>query len=316
MKNFFYKFLFFSFFFIIGFVCLNIILSSFLLDQAEEEYYKEGKKFWEWPSSYGPINLHYVEKGEGPNHILLIHGFRLHTYTWRHLIYPLSKAGYHVWALDLAGYGLSDKPQHASYNPEFFLKQIEDFLTAKNISSVHIIGNSMGGGLALNFVLDHPEKVKSLVLISPLGYPLDLPFYLSFTRHLGPLWTPFLGTIGVRQGLKGVLFDSKSVTEEQVAAYALPYRFSGGSTASLLTLKQFDKERLVRLSKEYPSIENPALIIWGDDDQLIPIDHFHQFNADFPNSECLLVNYCGHLPHEEKPEIVLEAIFKFLKNLL
>lgn len=174
----------------------------------------------------------------------------------------------------------------------------------------------MGGGLALNFALNHPEKVESLVLISPLGYPLDLPFYLSFTRHLGPLWTPFLGTIGVRESLKGVLFDAKSVTEEQVAAYALPYRFPGGSTASLLTLKQFDKERLTQLSNRYPSIENPALIIWGDYDRLIPLEHFHQFNEDFPNAECLLINHCGHLPHEERPEIVLEAIFKFLKSLL
>ena len=299
---------------LIGSIALFFSADLQILEPEEQQKLKEGKFFWEWPSPYGSLAIHYVEKGEGSKHIILLHGFRAHTYTWRHLIDPLSQAGYHVWAIDLIGYGLSDKPDHASYNIDFFVQQVESFMEAKEISKAHLVGNSMGGGLALNIALAHPHLVCSLTLLSALGYPLDLPLYLSIGRHVSKIWTPFLGPRMVRYTLSQIVFDEDQISDEQVEAYCLPYRFPGGVTASLLTLQQFDNQHLIEMGQRYATLPHPTLVIWGDHDTLIPVSHYQKFLKDFPHSQHLLIPNCGHIPQEETPQQVLAIMLSFLQN--
>jgi pimeloyl-ACP methyl ester carboxylesterase len=286
-----------------------------ILQLEDQQKLKEGKSFWEWPSPHGEVAMHYVEKGTGSKHILFLHGFRAHTYTWKHLLEPLAQAGYHVWAIDLIGYGLSDKPDNAIYSVDFFVQQVESFMEAKGISKAHLVGNSMGGGLALNIALDHPQRVHSLTLLNALGYPLDLPLYISLGRHISQVWAPFLGPRVIRQCLKQIVFNAENVTDEQVDAYCLPYRFPGGISASLLTLQQFDNQRLITMSQHYATLSYPLVVIWGDHDTLIPVSHYEKFRKDFPQAECLLIANCGHIPQEEAPKEVLAALLSFLQNI-
>ncbi len=304
----------------VGIIWMFVILLSVstdiqILEPEEQQKLKEGKLFWEWSSPYGPLAMHYVEKGEGSRHVLLIHGFRAHTYTWKYLIDPLAQAGYHVWAIDLIGYGLSDKPDNAIYNVDFFVQQVDAFMEAKGILQAHLVGNSMGGGLALNLALDYPHRVASLVLISALGYPLDLPLYISLGRHISQIWAPFLGPRMVRRCLYEIVCNPELVTEEEVEAYCLPYRFPGGITASLLTLRQFDNQRLMDMSHRYPALKYPTLIIWGDRDWLVPVKHYEKFIEDFPHAQHLLIANCGHIPQEEFPQEVLNAVLTFLQSI-
>jgi pimeloyl-ACP methyl ester carboxylesterase len=312
MRKFFYRFIFPCFSIFLGLLILYFSTSSSLLEAEKQNEFKKGKLFWEWETPQGNWQVHYTEQGKGSKHLLLIHGFRAHTFTWRHLIDPLVQAGYHVWTIDLIGYGLSDKPINASYDADFFIHQLKSFMEAKNISSAHLIGNSMGGGLALKLTLDHPKCVQSLTLINALGYPLDLPFHFYLTRHLGPLWQPFLSPTVIRLGLQQIVFDPKMVSEDQVIAYSFPYQLPGGTQASLATLKQFDEQKLIDLSQRYPSLNHPLLIIWGDQDKLIPITHYEKFIKEFPHADRLLIPNCGHIPQEEKPNLVSQEILKFL----
>ncbi len=304
----------------IGLLCL-IVIALFIsadfqtLEIAEQQRLKEGKLFWEWPSSYGPLAMHYIEKGKGDQHILLLHGFRAHTYTWRHLIDPLAQEGYHVWAVDLIGYGFSDKPDQVPYHVDFFVQQIKAFMDAKEIARAHLVGNSMGGGLALNFACTHPDRTHSLSLLNALGYPLNLPLYLSIGRYFGKLWAPFLGPTVIRNGLKQIVFNQNCITEEQVEAYSLPYRFPGGAMASLLTLQQFDNQQLIEMGQRYTTLQHPLLVIWGDHDRLIPVSHYEKFLKDFPQAHKLLISKCGHIPQEEEPEQVIAAILEFLQHV-
>lgn len=286
-----------------------------MLGPEEQQKIKSGKLFWEWSSPYGPLAMHYVEKGKGSKHILLLHGFRAHTYTWRHLIDPLVQSGYHVWAIDYIGYGLSDKPDHAVYDFDFFVQQIEAFMKAHTIPKAHLIGSSLGGGLALKMALAFPERVTSLTLLDALGYPLNLPFYLSIGRYIHQIWAPFLKPGIVRRSLNEIIFNSELVTDEQVEAYSLPYRFPGGISATLLTLQQFDNEYLVEMSHQYPDLNHPTLVIWGDQDRLIPTSHYEKFQKDFPHAKCLLIKDCGHIPQEEAPQQVIPALSAFLQNI-
>ena len=288
----------FSLFFI-ALAVLFIFTDNQIFEPDQEEQAKAGKQFWEWPSPYGPLNLHYIEKGEGTRDILLIHGFRSYSYTWHALIDPLAN-------------GLSDKPEKVPYNKDFFTQQIHAFMEAKGIAKANLIGNSMGGGLALSLTIAYPDDVKSLILLNALGYPLEIPFHLSLGKYCGQLLSPLFGPSLVRSGIKKIIYDPEQITEEQVEAYSLPYRFPGGVKASLLTLQNFENESLNEMSHHYPSLTVPTLIIWGDHDSLIPVSHFEKFKEDFPIGETLLIEKCGHLPQEETPDQVLTSILNFL----
>lgn len=296
---------------------LTLFISTDLqfFDSEQQEQAKEGKLFWEWSSPHGHLNVHYLEKGDGPNHVILLHGFRAHTFTWKKIINHLAAAGYHVWALDLIGYGLSDKPDNLPYTFEFFTEQIHDFMKEKGISQAHIAGSSMGGGLALNLAIDFPDRVKSLTLISALGYPLDIPLYLSICRHISQIWAPFLGPTSIRSCLKEIVYDENDVSDEQVEAYCLPYQFNGGITATLLTMRKFDNQQLIEMGRHYPTLKHPISIIWGDHDTLIPLEHYEKFLNDFPHAHRKLITHCGHIPQEERPHEVLASMIEFLHQV-
>jgi pimeloyl-ACP methyl ester carboxylesterase len=304
---------------IVTFIIVNIlsfIASEYqILRPDEEARLKEGKTFWEWTTpEKTTANIHYIERGTGSNHILLVHGFRCNTYTWRHLIDPLAEAGFHVWCIDLLGFGLSDKP-YLNYSLELFIKQIHDFMDGHEIPKAHFIGNSMGGGLSITMALDFPSRVNSLTLISPLGYPIEIPLYISIGKHLSMFWTPFLGSTMIRKGLEQIVYNKDSIQEEQVEAYRLPYSLAGGAAAALSTLKSFDNQKLEDLSRRYPEIGCPLFVIWGNNDTLIPIEHFKLFCKDFPSAKKLLIEECGHIPQEEKPEEIKASVLSFLREI-
>lgn len=304
---------------IMTFVALNIlsfIVSDYrLLSPEEQARLKEGKTFWQWLTPENVYsNIHYIEKGTGSRHVILVHGFRCNTYTWRHLVEPLAESGFHVWSIDLVGYGFSDKPA-INYNLDLFVAQIHAFMDSHNIPTAHFIGNSMGGGLSIALALQYPGRVNSLSLISPLGYPIDIPLYVSIGKHFSMFWTPFLSMWMIKKALEQVVFNRESIKDDQVEAYALPYYFSGGAAAALSTLRNFDNQKISDFSKRYSEIDCPLFLLWGNEDTLIPMEHFRRFCKDFPGARTLLVKECGHIPQEEKPEEIKDAILSFLRAL-
>lgn len=286
-----------------------------ILSVDEQERLKNGKTFWMWRTPQGKLAaIHYNEKGSGSNHIVLIHGFRGNNYTWRYLLDPLAEAGFHVWSIELVGFGFSDKPE-IQYTYDLFIRQIESFMAEHDIPNAHFIGSSLGGGLSLTMALWNQPNVLSVTLLNALGYPFDPPLYITIGKHLSLLWSPFMGPSMIRKGLEQTIFDKDSITDEQVQAYTTPYYFPGGAAAALSTIKNFDNERLKEMSLEYKNLKIPLLIIWGNDDPILPKDHFNYFCNDFPEAKKMLIDNCGHLPHEEKPKEVSRAIIDFLSPL-
>lgn len=314
MRKIFLVFLFLSF--ITGMLIITPFMAMpTLLDPIEQAKAKEGKTFWKWDSPYGSYHVHYIEKGNGPRHVLLLHGFRAHVFTWRHLIDPLVEAGYHVWAMDLIGFGLSDKPENVPYTIPFYVDQVDQFLKDHDIPHAHLIGNSMGGGLALQFALHRLDPIDSLTLIDALGYPLNLNWYLLIGQQMGHLLIPFLNPLGVKKSLEQIMFNPQLISDEQVMAYSLPYCLPGGIHAAVTVLSHFDNRKLQALNHRFSEIQRPILLIWGEQDSLIPVSHFEKFRKDFPNADTLLIPQCGHIPQEEKPELVTQKIIQFLNPL-
>ncbi len=291
-------------------ICIIMCACScpYALDPVTLQHVENGKTFWSWEKG----RIHYIEKGEGENHVVLLHGFGANTYTWKNQIDLLAQEGFHVWAIDFLGFGLSDKPLELEYSIDLYRKQIEDFLKAKGIQKTHLLGNSMGGAVALALAENSPEKISSMCLIDPLAYPVVMPFFYSVGKTLGKLIIPFFSRNLVHQIIKKIFYDSQKITEEQIDAYWLPYQMEGGREVVVNILDTFDPERLEQLHQSYGKIKIPILFVWGEQDELIPLSHLIHLLVDFTHAEKVIIPFCGHAPQEEKPDEVNPALIEFL----
>jgi pimeloyl-ACP methyl ester carboxylesterase len=275
-----------------------------LEDLAYVDTLKKDKTFWDWEDQ----KIHYVEKGTGDRHVVLLHGFGAGTVTWNQQIECLSEEGYHVWAVDFLGFGFSDKPLNIKYTPDLYCEQIDAFLAAKGIEKTHIIGNSMGGAIALSFAAIHPDKVVSMVLLDPLAYPIKLPLPYAIGKKFGRLVAPFLTRSAVERTLKSIYYDPNKISQDLVDSYFLPYFTEGGKEAPLLILRSFDDEMLHRLRPFYSTIQAPVLLIWGREDSWIPVEHMARLSSELANTEQKVILFCGHTPQEERPEEVNQLL--------
>lgn len=292
--------------------CINVILS---LSQIEGSVcMKNEQKLWPWNTSSGTHQIYFLEKGSGSKHIVLIHGFGAHTYTWRHLIDPLADAGYHVWSFDLIGFGKSDKPTHLQYDRQLFVHQIEKFMAVHKIHSAILVGNSMGGGLALSMALEHPACVQSLILIDPFVLPIKLPYYFAFPKIFGKLTLPFFGRRTVMSLLKDVTYDPKKISDEQIEAYTLPFRTRQGKVAFIKTLQSLDNDEISLLAQGYKNLTMPIFVIWGEKDVYMPSEYQQQAAQLMPQAQTVVIPACGHIPQEESPQEVLKSMLRFLKK--
>lgn len=296
----------FSFFLILFFTFLNYF---------QETKKEQNQTFWQWDSPSGSYRVHYIEKGAGPRHVLLLHGFAAHSYTWRFLIDDLVKAGYHVWSIDFIGFGYSDKPMTFDYGLSSFTNQIEAFMQAKQIQRASIIGHSMGGGLALSLAMTSPHRTQSLVLIDALAFPVELPLYLTLVKRLGNWTKPLMGKTMVRRVLHQIFYDPKKVSEEEVQAYTFPLHTPGGKEAFIKTLQNFHDQEFEAFFSRFQEIKIPILIIWGEKDTRMPLEYFRRLSDSLPRAKALVIPNCGHAPQEECPLEVNKAILQFLHFL-
>lgn len=273
------------------------------------------KTFWIWNSPIGEKTIHYKVFGDSSKHIILIHGFGSHTCTWYDLLDPLVKAGYKVWAIDLLGFGYSDKPLDIHYNLELYLDQIKAFMHEMRISKADMIAHSMGGTVALGMAIYHPEQVNSLTLISAMAYPFTLPLGFRIAKRFPTIIKFFCGLAFVRESRKQLVKNvAVSCTPQKVNEAAEPYFLKNGPDAAFTILQRFDNQLLIEMSQKYNQIKADTLIIWGKEDPLIPCKHSEFFKRDMPHSEIFLLSDCGHIPHEEFPKEAEAAIVNFLKK--
>jgi pimeloyl-ACP methyl ester carboxylesterase len=294
---------------------LSIFLQSCSYYSASDQLYisslKADKTFYRWETSAGNHCIHYLEKGSGTKHLILLHGYAANTYSWHHQIDFFASKGYHVWAIDLLGFGFSDKPTQ-NYSLDLYRTQVLDFMDHMEIDQAHLMGHSMGGAICLSIAATAPNRLLSLTLIAPAAYPIDLPFPLRIGKRLGNLSLPFYSKKLIRRTLSSIFFDYSKITEEQVDAYWLPYRSVGGREAALAVLETFDQETFAALAASYQNIRTPTFIVWGDKDKWISPAYLESFKIDIPHAKQLLLPNCGHAPQEEQPEAVNDSLLNFM----
>lgn len=257
------------------------------------------------------LKIHYLVSGRG-NPIVLIHGLGGNIFSWRGNISALAQE-HQVWALDLPGFGSSDKPGNWDYSLAHQAQFVNDFLQHFGITQATVIGNSMGGGIALELAARFPERVARLVLIDSVAYlQVKIPFWadwLSRTPLAWPLskfFTPRFGAL--KKILQGLYAQPDRVSDEVTWGYYYPLSMPGHLQASLAMLRTL---RFSISPQRLRQIRQPALLIWGARDRLIPPSQGVRLAHDLPRARLVLVPDAGHMPNEERPQVVNRLIGQF-----
>ena len=250
--------------------------------------------------------------------ILFIHGLGGNTYSWRYMVAPLS--GQHqVILIDLRGEGQSPKPHDNHYSILDQGELVYQFIVEHDLRNLTLVGNSYGGAvsllLSIRLCAENPSRLSKLILIDSGGYPDHLPMFLKILR------TPVLGSLAVhllppkcqiRMILKKSYHDPAKITQAQVDAYAGPLASHGGRHALLEIGKLAIPADIQNYINKYPTISVPTLILWGDDDKVLPRLIGERLKAAIPNSRLEIIPSAGHIPQEEQPDDVVAHIKAFL----
>lgn len=265
------------------------------------------------------VSLAFEIKGSG-NPILLLHGFGGNIYSWRHLR-PLS-VQHQLIFIDLKGFGNSPKPIDEHYAVRDQVELIYQFIVRHDLRNLTLVGHSFGGVVALltglKLTEEKSDRLSGLVLIDSGGFKQPLPGYLKILRtpFLGPLALAFMSSKRqARRILNLAYHDQRKITYEQVAEYAAPIDSPGARHALVQTAKQLIPRNLEEITSRYKNIRVPTLILWGRQDKIIPLRIGQQLHKAITNSRLIVLESCGHIPHEEKPTEVGEIIRRFLMTL-
>jgi pimeloyl-ACP methyl ester carboxylesterase len=255
--------------------------------------------------------VRYVRTGSG-SPVLLLHGFASSIYTWNEILPSLARH-HDVVALDLPGSGLSDQPADLTWRT--LPAAVLGLMDRLAIPHAALVGNSLGGAVALTLALDHRERVDRLLLVDAAGYNLaagkrPLALRLAGSR-LGRVadFLPIRRFL-VRASLRQVFHDPRFVTPDRVEEYLAPLARPGALAAarSLLASGDAGAEAFAR---RIGAVAVPTWIVWGSDDRWISPSDARRFEAEIHGSRLTMLDACGHVPQEECPAAFLAATVSF-----
>lgn len=278
----------------------------------EAERYPAGSPYRAQYRAIDGSRLRLIDSGSGTP-VVFIHGIGASLYTWRHTLPPVLGAGYRVVAFDNRGFGFSDQPAHGYRNTDY-VRLVVALLDSLGIASAVLVGHSMGGEIAAEVALAHPDRVRGLVLIGAAGYGIRWPGALRVARwpFVGAVAMTFRGRWFTERILRSTYSDPARVTEGDIDQYYAPVPQKGFGRALRGVLREFRFDSLGggRLAR----VQAPTLILWGDSDRWISVRDGTRFARELPRSEFILIARTGHDAPEESPDEVNRLLLSFLKE--
>lgn len=242
----------------------------------------------------------YYEAGAGRT-VLLLSNLGWDSHAWSQNL-PALAANYHVLAVDLLGTGESAKPL-IDYKMDTWTDFIAEFLRLKGVQKATIVGAVMGGAVAVQFTLDHPEMSEGFVCAASNSGPGE---------HAGgasPTGGPSLA--GTRRGLMAAFHDKSLITDDLVRArFEYRLRANDGYTIQ----RHLSDHRAPYSIQELSAISVPALFVWCREDQITPLKWGEDYAAAVHGGRLAVLNGCGHLPNLEKPNEFNQAVLEFLQR--
>jgi pimeloyl-ACP methyl ester carboxylesterase len=263
-----------------------------------------------------PTSLYKEVYGAG-DPMLCLHGLGANIYSWRHFITPFSQNNKLI-LVDFKGCGKSPKPRDGHYSLEEKTDDIYNLILEEDLTNLTLVGNSLGGAIALllaiRLVKQKPNRLSKLILIDSAGDRRYLPPHLNLLRSIpgAPIIYLSPSTLAARMTLRMCYYDRKKITKEQVEAYAAPLASLGGRHALLQTARQCIPANADELISAVSTVTIPTLILWGRQDKVIPLKVGELLHQLLPNSTLEVIEQCGHIPQEEKPDETIAIISRFL----
>lgn len=262
----------------------------------------------------GGVRMHYRDQGkaDGPP-VVLIHGFGDNAFSWDGWARVLG-ARYHVLSLDLPGHGLTRASADFPAAPDAFADLVDRWAEATGIRRFAVVGNSMGGGVAWQLALRHPERVSRLILIDSAGWPGEtlksppLAFRLMRYKAGRDLIASIDNTPLIRSGLRTNVVDKTVITDAFVARWAALQRAPGHRTI-LMSLRPGS---MAASDAALARIAVPTLIQWGAADPLIEVAAARKFHRAIAGSQLIVYPQVGHLPQIEIPARSAGDALRFL----
>lgn len=241
--------------------------------------------------------------------LVLLHGFTSSLESWDGLAAELM-SNYRILRIDLPGHGLTGPDPMRRYAQDDFVSTIRNLINEFELKKPTLIGNSMGGNTAWRYAARYPDDIEKLVLIGASGFtlnglsdqPKSLPPMLE-NYFLNP--TKF----AVHYGLKTQYADTKKIPAGRVNQILEMMTMPGNGEAFVEIYQAFT---LPDPTKKLAKITAPTLIIWGENDRVVPPNHANLFGNALYNSQISIIENTGHVPHEESPQQTAKAIRAFL----
>ena len=263
--------------------------------------------------------VHYQEFGDIANpKIILIHGYTASVYVWKNVTPILAKNGFHVIAVDLLGFGYSDKPRWFEYSIEAQARMMSRFMNRLGIGRATLVGSSYGGAVAATLALDYHERVEKLVLVDavcndgPKSHPL---MKLAAFPVVGEALTPFIldSKTFARSRMHTTLapVNHHLITEERVNSTVRPLSAADAHHSVLEAARNWHADRIER---DAGLIDRQTLIIWGEQDKVVPIRDGYSLHNSILHSRFVVLPDCGHMPQEEKTEVFCKLVTEFCRD--
>ncbi len=257
-------------------------------------------------------DIHYIRKGDGEKSILLVHGFGGGTFSYRYNMAVLAEH-HTVYALDLKGFGYSQRPVGSDYSHKKQAGIILGFLEKMEIGTITAAGHSMGGAVLLLAYQMEPARFERLVFIDSAGLNEGASLLSWFAKQ--PVVDIIYDRAVVReeqfkQILSSAYYDRSFVDEKLLCMYRKPLMIQNSNRA----LKEMISDRQsYDLENTLPEIDIPVLIVWGKQDTWIDLEHAYTFDRLIEDSKLVVFDRCGHLPMEEQSGQFNEALLDFMR---
>ncbi len=265
----------------------------------------------------GNMNARYWAEGDQGSPVILIHGLGAYIETFWPNIMTLAQQ-HRVYAVDLPGSGLSDKPADGKYTIQYFVQFIHDFMDALGIEHASLVGHSLGGGVVLQFTLTYPRLVDRLVLMNSAGLGPEVGIQLRLVS------LPILGNILTKPGLKAtrwhleaIVFDKSLISEDLVQTDYAYCAQPGVQGIMLKTLRNIGglggqkRSFYGPIVEKLPAISQPALVIWGREDTIVPVKHV-EMARKIPDIHVKVFDHCCHFPQLEHRQEFDQVLLNFL----
>ena len=311
-------------------VVLAVLVVAFLIFRTPDTDATEMR------AKYGAPPSQFIEIGdgvtvhlrdEGPRDapaIILLHGSNADLHTWEPWVKGLSDS-YRIVRFDQIGHGLTGPDPSHDYSLASFTADIDEVADALGIESFIIGGNSMGGKHALAYASRYPERVQGLILVDAGGTPIravqtdkedddggNIGFTIARTPGINKIAEQITPRALIAQSLDQSVSIKSVVTEDAIDRYWELLRYPGNRAA---TMARFSTPYEVLTEDELAGIASPALILWGDEDRLIPVAAGEWMDQNLPNSQMIVYSGIGHLPQEEAPEETIADVRKWLETI-